>query len=284
MKNVFTLFILICFSNATFASNSNSAEPIHVAVSGKGQPVLFIPGFTVPGEVWNPVVKELEKTYECHVVTLAGFGGKEPISFPWLPQINESLETYLIEQDLKNVTVVGHSLGGTVATWLASRENSRISQLVIVDALPATGALMFPDFNPDNLSYDSPYNKQQLEMSDENFEQMAVGMSMGMSLNKEAQQQIKAWMLQADRKTYVYGYTDYLKLDMRENLKMITIPVTIIAADQPYGAAMATQTYKKQYENLENYNLIMATDAAHFIMLDQPEWFMDRLKEVLSND
>lgn len=282
MKNLWIIVFAICFSTTTFASSST--EPIHVEVSGKGQPIVFIPGFTVPGEVWNPVVKELERNFECHVVTLAGFGGKEPISFPWLPQINESLETYLIDQDLKNVTVVGHSLGGTVATWLASRENSRISQLVIVDALPATGALMFPDFNPDNLSYDSPYNKQQLEMSDENFEQMAAGMSMGMSINKEAQQQIKGWMQQADRKTYVYGYTDYLKLDMRENLKMITIPVTIIAADQPYGAAMATQTYKKQYENLENYNLIMAADAAHFIMLDQPVWFMNQLNELLATD
>ena len=91
-------------------------------------------------------------------------------------------------------------------------------------------------------------------------------------------------MNEADRKTNVYGYKDYLKLDMREDLKKISIPVTILAADQPYGKAGATKTYKDQYANLSDYNLIVAENAAHFIMLDQPEWFMEQIQSILSTD
>ena len=280
MKTIVVL-ILSTFFSFSFPTEQTPTA-IHVEVSGKGKPIILIPGFTVPGEVWNPLVKELENNYECHVVTLAGFGGKAPIEFPWLPKVNESLHSYITDNNLENVTVIGHSLGGTIATWLASRDQSKVSNIVIVDALPATGTLMFPNYKPDSLSYDSPYNKQQLAMNDEQFEQMATAMSQGMSLNKSAQEDIKTWIIKADRKTYVYGYTDYLKLDLREDLNKITIPTTIIAATKPYGKDMVTKTYNDQYANLKDYNFILADDAAHFIMLDQPDWFLDTVKTVLS--
>lgn len=279
MKTI-ALLILSTFFTFSFPKDK-TPQPIHVEVSGKGEPILLIPGFTVPGEVWNPLVKELENNYECHVVTLAGFGGKAPIEFPWLSKVNDALNNYIKQNELNNVTIIGHSLGGTIATWLASRENSLVSDIILVDALPAAGALMIPNFNPDDLAYDSPYNNQQLAMSDEQFEQMATSMSQGMSLNKKAQERIKSWILAADRKTYVYGYTDYLKLDLREDLRNITTPTTIIAATKPYGKDMAIKTYKEQYTNLENYNFILADNAAHFIMLDQPDWFLQTIKTVL---
>lgn len=279
MKTI-ALLILSTFFTFSFPKEE-TPQPIHVEVSGKGEPILLIPGFTVPGEVWNPLVKELENNYECHVVTLAGFGGKAPVEFPWLSKVNDALNNYIKQNELNNVTIIGHSLGGTIATWLASRENSLVSDIILLDALPAAGALMIPNFNPDDLAYDSPYNNQQLAMSDEQFEQMATSMSQGMSLNKKAQERIKSWILAADRKTYVYGYTDYLKLDLREDLRNITTPTTIIAATKPYGKDMAIKTYKEQYTNLENYNFILADNAAHFIMLDQPDWFLQTIKTVL---
>jgi len=279
MKNII-LFLAVFFSLTIQAQIKN--QPIHVKVTGNGNPVMLIPGFTVPGEGWDTVVNQLAKNYECHVVTLAGFGGKEPIDFPWLPQVNKALESYINQNKLTNLTVIGHSLGGTIATWLASRENSRIKKIVLVDALPAAGALMMPDFNADNLVYDNPYSKQQLSMSETEFEQMATGMAQGMSLNPEAQEKIKNWIISADRKTYVYGYTDYLKLDLRKDLKNIAIPVTIIAADKPYGKEMVTQTYQNQYANLAKYDLIIADNSAHFVMFDQAEWFLEQIQQILA--
>jgi len=281
MRNIF-LFLTIFFLCLTQAQANKQA--IHVTVTGSGSPVMLIPGFAVPGESWDSTVTHLKKNHECHVLTLAGFGGKEPIDFPWLPTVTKAIETYIQENGLQDLTVIGHSLGGTIATWLASRENSKVSRIILVDALPATGALMIPNFNPDNLAYESPYNQQQLAMSEADFEKMAEGMAQGMSLKADAQQQIKKWMLRADRKTYVYGYTDYLKLDLREDLKKISIPVTIIAADKPYGKEMATQTYRSQYTNLATYDLILADNASHFVMFDQPEWFIEQLQKILASN
>ncbi len=281
MKNVILLLVLFAFNLSMFAKSEN--QSIYVEVTGKGQPIVLIPGFTVPGEVWNPLVKKLEKNYECHIVTLAGFGGKEPIKFPWLPKVNESLKNYILKNDLQNATIIGHSLGGTIATWLAVQKDLKLSKIILIDALPASGALMIPDFNPENLAYENPYNNQQLAMDDAAFEQSATVMSKGMSLKESAQEKIKNWILESDRKTYVYGYTDYLKLDLREDLKNISIPVTIIAAKEPYGENMVKQTYKRQYANLKDYSFIIAEDSAHFIMLDKPDWFIKQIQIILSS-
>ena len=280
MKNIF-LVLAILFSLSTQAQETN--QSIHVKIIGKGKTVLLIPGVTVPGESWDTVVNQLKDNYECHVVTLAGFAGKKAIDFPWLSQVNDALEEYIKQNKLTNLTVIGHSLGGTIAVWLASRENNEISKIVLVDALPAAGAIMFPNFNPEDLAYDSPFNNQQLSMSESEFEQMAQSMAQGMSLNPETQKRIKDWIISADRKTYVYGYTDYLKLDLREDLKNISIPTTIIAADKPFGKEMVTQTYKSQYANLEKYNLIIADNSAHFVMFDKPEWFMEQIQNILAS-
>ncbi len=278
MKNIL-LFLAVFFSLTIQAQTEN--QPIYVKVKGSGKPIMLIPGFTVPGESWDTLVNQLMKDYECHIVTLAGFGGKEAIEFPWLPKVNDALENYIQHNQLTDLKVIGHSLGGTIATWLASREKNQIVEIILVDALPATGALMIPNFNPENLVYDNPYSNQQLAMSETEFEQMAQGMAQGMSLNLETQKRIKDWMVLADRKTYVYGYTDYLKLDLREDLKSISIPVTIIAADKPYGKEIVTQTYQSQYANLAKYDLRIADNSAHFVMFDKPEWFMQQVQQIL---
>ncbi len=279
MKNVLLLVVLFIFSLSIYTQN----KPIHLEVKGKGKPILLIPGFTVPGDIWNPLVEKLEKNYECHIVTLAGFNGKEPIEFPWLPKINEALKNYILKNNLQNTTIIGHSLGGTIATWLATKNNLKLSKIILIDALPASGALMIPNYDPKKLAYKSYYNNKQLAMDKVAFEQTAIAMSKGMSLKAAAQEKIKNWILKSDRKTYVYGYTDYLKLDLREELKKITIPVSIIAASKPYGKEMATKTYKNQYKNLKNYDFMVAENSAHFIMLDKPEWFLKKIQTILSS-
>lgn len=279
MKNaVFSILCIICFF---YSKAQNPEKPIYVNVYGKGDPILIIPGFTVPGDAWLPIVKELEQKYQCHVLTLAGFGGKQPISFPWLPQVNKAIEQYIKDKKLKNITVIGHSLGGTLATWLASRGNN-ISKIVLIDALPAAGALMIPNFNSNDLTYDSPYTKQQLEMNAQQFEMMAGMFAKGMSTESNNQELIKKWIIESDRKTYVFGYIDYLKLDVRENLKKINIPVFIIAADQPQGKEITEQNFKMQYQNLKSYDLQIVEKSAHFLMMDRHEWFIGHLNKILT--
>lgn len=269
--------LLLLFSVAIFSASAQD-YPFEVKVEGSGQPFLFLPGFACTGEVWNATVAELSKDFECHIFTFAGFGDVAPIEKPWLPKIEKGIQTYVKEKKLTNPIIIGHSLGGTLALSLASEENHPYSKLIIVDALASTGALMMPDFKSENMVYDNPYSKQLLAMSDEEFEKTAAQMAMGMTQNPEKQQLIKDWMRMADRETYVYGYTDLLKLDLREAVGNIAIPVKILAATHPYGKETVEKTYSEQYKNMGDYEIEYAEGAAHFIMYDSPEWFMETVK------
>lgn len=261
---------------------SAQTKAFEVKVSGTGQPIVFFPGFTCPGEVWEDIVSELSKTNECHVFTFAGFGDVPAIERPWLPKIKEGVLQYITDKYLQKATIVGHSLGGALGLWLASRDDFDFNKIIVVDALASTGALMIPNFDSETIVYDNPYNQKLLEMDDKSFEAMARQMASGMSLNKDKHELLTTWITNTDRETYVYGYTDLLKLDLREALSKITVPVTILAATQPYGEENVKKTYIEQYKNLDNYTIKYATESAHFIMFDQPNWLLKNIIEELN--
>lgn len=275
-QNLLTLSLLVFFN--TLYSQEKSFE---VKVIGTGNPVLLFPGFTCTDAVWEDTVVELSKNNECHLFTFAGFGEVDAIEGPWLPKVKKGISKYINANGLENATIIGHSLGGTLGLWLATEENSNFKKIIVVDALPSIGALMIPDFNSENVVYDNPYNKQLLTMDETAFKAMAEQIASGMTTNPEKRPQLVDWMLKADRETYVHGYTDLLKLDLREDIARIKTPVLIFAATQPYGPDMVKSTYESQYENLSNYQINYAAGAAHFIMYDRPEWFMERVLESL---
>lgn len=275
VKKISILLILV----TSLASNAQTS--FEVEVKGEGQPILLFPGFTCTGEVWDATVSELSKNYECHIFTFAGFGEVAPIEKPWLPKIKTSVEDYVKERQLEKPVIIGHSLGGALGLWLTTEENHPFSKLIVVDALPATGALMIPNFKSENMAYESPWNKQMLDMDEASFEKMATQMASGMTLTSEKHEQLRNWILQADRETYVYGYTDLLKLDLREDISKIKIPVVILGATEPFGLEVVKNNYEEQYKNLETYEIEYAEGSAHFIMYDKPQWFLNQIKKHL---
>lgn len=271
MKRILCMLLLLfVYLSAT------SQKAFEVKVTGKGKPILFLPGFACTGELWEQTVQQLSNQYECHVFTFAGFGKVPAIDTPWLPVIKEQIISYVREKQLKNTVVVGHSLGGTLGLWLASSSNL-FKKIIAVDALPSTGALMVPNFNPATMVYNNPYSNQMLKMDSTAFLTMAKQMVGSMMLRQEYVPQVVNWMMQCDRKTYVYGYIDLLKLDLREAVANIHIPVVILAATHP-NKAMVQQTYATQYAKLHNKSFEYADQSAHFIMYDQPEWLIRQLK------
>ncbi|WGK65777.1 alpha/beta fold hydrolase [Croceiramulus getboli] len=276
MKTLITLVFTLVLS-CSWAQQEFTA--FEVKVTGSGDPILLFPGFSCTQEVWKETIATLSEQYECHAFTFAGFGEVPPIDSPWLDTIKEQLLQYVTSNHLEQPHLLGHSLGGTLSLWLAAEHGDQFGELVVVDALPAMGALMIPNFKAEHIAYDTPYNKQMLAMSEEAFGQMAVQMATGMTTDESKRTKIANWIEQTDRETYVYGYTDLLKMDMREGLPKIKNKVTLLAATVPYGRAAAEQTYKTQYEGLKDYELHFAEGSAHFIMFDKPEWFKDQITQ-----
>lgn len=279
MKSIiFTiLFTIGLLSTSTSLMAQKAFE---VEVTGKGKPILLFPGFGCTGKVWEETVKQLSQTHQCHSFTLAGFGNVTPLDSLWLETIKTELEVYIVKNKLKKSILIGHSLGGTINLWLASSNPKWFSKIILVDALPASAALMIPNYKGEKLNYDNPQSKAILKMSDEEFKQMNKQSAQFMCLNKDKQELIAEMMNQADRKTYVHGYIDMLNLDLRPEISKIKKPVTILAATYP-NLETVKKTYQIQYQNLSTVTILYAENAAHFVMYDQPEWFMKQLLNII---
>jgi pimeloyl-ACP methyl ester carboxylesterase len=251
-----------------------------VQKTGKGKPVFFLPGFSTPGSVWNETIQQLPGKHQIYVFTYAGFGGTAAIDTPWYSTIKRELLLYIQKEKLSDLTIVGHSMGGTLAMDIAASLPGTIKKILLVDALPNMRELMLPGVAANKIIYNSPYNQQVLQMKAEAFQQMATMMAGGMTANKEKADTIRNWIINTDRKTYVYGYTDLLKLDLYADLARIRANTLILGATFP-TMEIAKATLEKQYANLKTKQIAMAPDSKHFIMFDQPEWFYAQVNAFL---
>lgn len=278
MKTV-TFFIFALVS--VFLTPCFAQESFEVTVKGKGEPILLFPGFGCTGDIWNETVDELSKTNECHVFTFAGFGTVKPIETPWLSKIKEDIIAYAKTKELNKPTLIGHSLGGTLSYWLAASEPDLFNKIIAVDALPCSAALMISNYSGEIIPYDNPQSEMMLEMDEESFQKMNSQTVNFMCLNKSKQKELIEMMNKVDRKTFVYGYIDMLNLDLRSEITKIKIPVVILAATFPDKTSVV-KTYQSQFEKLPTVKIIYADNSAHFVMLDQPEWFIKNLTENLN--
>jgi pimeloyl-ACP methyl ester carboxylesterase len=172
-------------------------------------------------------------------------------------------------------------MGGNLAIDIAAELPDQISTLVLIESIPCMREMMMPGIPASALQYDSPYNNQILAMDEAAFLQMATGMAQNMTSNADKVELITGYILKSDRETYVYGYTDLLKLDLREKLSTLKTNNLILGASFP-NKEVVQSTYENQYANLDNKEIIVADESRHFIMFDQSEWMYENINSFLS--
>src|SRR5271156_6811385 len=108
---------VLLFGAAAFAQTP--APSFHVEITGKGKPMILIPGLASSGATWDSTVARYKDRYECHVLTLAGFAGEPRIDPPFLETVRKDLAASIRDKKRDKPVIVGHSLGGFMALWLA---------------------------------------------------------------------------------------------------------------------------------------------------------------------
>jgi pimeloyl-ACP methyl ester carboxylesterase len=114
---------------------------LFTAERGEGPPVLLIHGFGTNTFTWRHVAPDLARDHKVIAVDLKGFGQSDkPFDERYSAQDQAELLTQLIlDRDLKDLTLVGHSYGGGVALLLAleadTRLKGRIAKLVLLDTI-----------------------------------------------------------------------------------------------------------------------------------------------------
>lgn len=232
-------------------NETEDPKPFTIETLGQGKPILFLPGFTTPGSIWKETIENLTLERKSYLVSYAGFNGNKPIEMPWYSSIKNSIIAYIKENNMSDIIIIGHSMGGNLAIAIASELPNNVSKIIIIEALPCMREIIMPNVPSESLYYDSPYNRQMLNMDEQQFHNMAVTMASNMTLNTNKKEVLTNWILDADRKTWVYGYTDLLKLDQRNVLSKVKCETLILGASFP-DVKVAKENYENQYSNLSN--------------------------------
>ncbi|MBD2069377.1 alpha/beta hydrolase [Leptolyngbya sp. FACHB-671] len=122
----------------TLNSQSNNDLPYQAAYSetGQGPVVLFLHGFMGEGSCWRSLTQLLQPHYRCISLDMLGFGAssKPKIRYDIAKQV-AFVRQFVETLNLGSVAIVGHSLGGWVASAYALDYENSVSALIL--AAPA---------------------------------------------------------------------------------------------------------------------------------------------------
>jgi pimeloyl-ACP methyl ester carboxylesterase len=97
-------------------------------------PIVLVHCFTCAIDWWDGMMPRLDGDHRVIAVDLRGHGGSEkPASGYSIPDQADLVAEALGRLGVSDAEVVGHSLGGTVATALAERSPKLVARVVIVD-------------------------------------------------------------------------------------------------------------------------------------------------------
>ena len=114
---------------------------LFVEEKGEGSPLLLIHGFGASTFTWREIAPALARQHRVIAVDLKGFGQSDK---PFDERYSvfdqaELLKQLIIDKDLRDLTLIGHSFGGGVALVLALDEDpqlkGRIKKLVLLDTI-----------------------------------------------------------------------------------------------------------------------------------------------------
>jgi len=262
---------------------------LRAEVTGKGRPMVFVPGLTCGGDVWRDAVAHFAARHECHVITLGGFAGKPRFEGPFLDTARDSLLAYLRARRLQAPVIVGHSLGGVLAMELAIAAPDAIGPLVIVDALPFLGA-----------TRDTAATEESARKAMEPMRQMIRGQTQeayaayqrqapylrGMVAPGADYERVVQWAATSDRITVADAMFEVGTRDLRAKIAAVRSPMLVLGSwygYKDYSTREAVEaTFRTQYAKAPRWTLALADTARHFVMLDSPEWTWARMEAFLA--
>jgi pimeloyl-ACP methyl ester carboxylesterase len=101
---------------------------------GSGEPIVFVHGLLVNGDLWRKVVPELAKDFRCITPDLPLGSHELPIN----PEadltptgVAKLVDDFLAALGLENVTLVGNDSGGAISQILVTEHPARVGRLVL---------------------------------------------------------------------------------------------------------------------------------------------------------
>ena len=283
-----TRFALPALVVLTALAAAEEKKPAFSAkVTGKGPPMLLVPGLACSGEVWDETVAHYKDRYTCHVFTLAGFAGQPAVEGPYLDTMRDALVGYIRDKKLERPVLLGHSLGATLVLAVGAAAPAETGPVIAVDGGPCLAALF--DEKADAASRQKlreSFGDKKAKLSRADFLSEMEKMFARWIPDEKKMKAVRGWIARSDQATVARALSDVLSADIRGEVGKIRAPVLLIVAYDKAESRMSREDWKKRYAatvaTVKDHSVAVTDEAKHFLMYDKPEWFYRQIDEVLA--
>jgi pimeloyl-ACP methyl ester carboxylesterase len=231
-----------------------------VGALGRGPTVVLVHGLGSDANDWLPVARDLARDHRVVLVELPGHG-LTPMATPFaLEQATLALDRAIAEQSREPVVLVGHSVGGLVATSEALRSPKRVRALVLVETALAP---QMTRAEADTL----------LAQIDRDWEGTLHGVYSSFGRDSAQGEALWAEASRVDRENMRAWIPVALYADLSKEAGDLHMPVLAVLAPhswehgEPWFHAARTLGYAR----IDRVRGQRIDDCGHFVMLDQPK-------------
>ena len=264
---------------------------VHVDdTGGSGRPLVLIHGWPLSAESFKAQVPALrEAGYRVVAYDRRGFGRSDE---PWrgydYDTLADDLEGILTELDLRDVTLVGFSMGGgEVARYITKHGEDRIHSVVFASAVPPY-MLQDDDDNPEGPLTNEKAAKMTADLTEDReafFDQFTTdffSVDGELKVSEQQRQEAIALCLQSDEKAALACMKSFGTTDFRDDLPNITVPTLVL-----HGDGDATVPFEgsgaRAHRAIPHSELVLLTDAPHGCNVSHADEWNAALIEFLRN-
>jgi pimeloyl-ACP methyl ester carboxylesterase len=251
---------------------------VHYEVYGRGRPVILLHGWLGSWGLWQETMAYLGRYYRTYALDFWGFGesGKKRETYA-VHDFVSLVDQFMSQLGIAKAPLVGHSMGGTVSLSMAIKYPERVSKVVVIGspiagsslALPLKWAgyrpIAFMLFNMMGVFRTSMRIASPFICRDPRFPGM-----MDRDLSRTTVQ------------SFLLSIASLRRTDLRPSLDKIKVPVMGMYGEK--DNIVHPQQWKPLADGVEKNHTERFPKAGHFIMLDEPQSFINKLKLFLDSE
>lgn len=252
---------------------------LNVEVRGPadGPPLLLLHGWGRSLQDMRPLAQELSDTCRTHAVDLPGHGASPPPPEPWgVSEHAQVLHGYIRDEIRAGVTIVGHSNGGRIALYLASRPDfsSSINRLALISPSGVEPERSWSYHLRSGLATALKAPVQRLPSSLQDPVQDWLRHSLVWRLLGSADYNAQDGVM---RETFVKTVNYHLNGELRR----IQVPTLLFWGTE--DEAVSRRQMEVMEKQIDDCGLVELDGAGHFGHLDQPQPVLSGLRHFLEN-
>lgn len=261
---------------------------LHVEDSQSGtRPVVLIHGWPLSAKAWEKQIPALKEAgFRVIAYDRRGFGRSDkPDTGYDYDTLAADLAALIEERDLRDVTLVGFSMGGgEVARYVGNHGEDRLKSVVFASAVPPY--MMKTDDNPDG-----PLTQEAAEEMESNlradrdafFDQFTKDFFTAndeLKVSEEDRQKALALCKQSDQKAALGCMEAFGTTDFRGDLKKVTVPTLVLHGDAD-DIVPIEGSGERTHAAVRNSDLSVIEGAPHGCNVSHPEEFNRALVDFL---